>query len=782
MTATDAQAPRAPNTTTDTALALGDVPDVTAPRETKGRYAYARYAAQNDHYVGFAQTWTKAVLFLLGRQWVKWDPAGRRYTTDTDVPAWQQQPVTNITYAVARTLAAKLSKTRPTLEVVPPSGDSDDREAAELGQAILVHLWRLLKTPQVLRRALMWYLCAGQVYLRVHWDPEAGGRAPLTVKVPHPTDDKAENVDCPCGPDGEPLTTPDGAPDLEGEAALHPRGEIALGIEDPLSVRFDPEATDAEDAREMYVAKLWTRARAARHFKVPPESLGTPDAGERQMYADLLSAAASGPSTGTSGSFGARNDGLGASQDGALGDRVLVIEYYHRPDPDADRPEGAHWITCGRTVVWPPLDDADYPTGEAPLPNGFWPPLIPVLSLPIPGQPQAMGILPQVVPLNERYNALDGKILEHEVTMAMGGKWIVHPADKSLVITSDPAQVMASKGYAEGKPPIQAELKPLPAEVYAERAVIWDSIRTITAMSEVELGKKPEGVSAGRAFLVLQEVTDSVLGPDLQAWENALEEVGRRQLVLAQRHYREQRSIEIRGERGQWEVRSFSGTDLVDGMNVRVQTSSSFPWSASAQQDVKLNILAAFPGLVTDAATGKVDQERLAQFLDVGGSGLQTFESDEDEDLVEVQSEHSMFCAYDPRRGEQQLPQVAFWQDHAKHYHAHCRFMKRDRARFNRMHPVAQQAFLTHMQQTLATIDGQAEILAGAQQPPAPPAGAPGAPGDPNAPTDGAPTDAPPVGGMGGGTGTMTANERPTLNAADLASADVGGEPAYAGA
>jgi hypothetical protein len=45
---------------------------------------------------------------------------------------------------------------------------------------------------------------------------------------------------------------------------------------------------------------------------------------------------------------------------------------------------------------------------------------------------------PQIVPLNERFNYVDGKILEHEVTMAMGGKWIVHPSDKNLKITSTP--------------------------------------------------------------------------------------------------------------------------------------------------------------------------------------------------------------------------------------------------------------------------------------------------------------------------------------------------------
>ena len=145
---------------------------------------------QGDHYVGFYQTWVKTILFLLGRQWLKWLDGKRRYTTDTDVPAWRQQPVTNVVYAVYRTLATKLTKLKPTLEVGAAVRrlERPARESARLGQSILVHLWRLLKVPAKMRRAIGWFLCTGQVYLRVHWDADAGRRVPLTqlVEVPNP--------------------------------------------------------------------------------------------------------------------------------------------------------------------------------------------------------------------------------------------------------------------------------------------------------------------------------------------------------------------------------------------------------------------------------------------------------------------------------------------------------------------------------------------------------------------------------------------------------------------
>ena len=719
-----------------------DAPPPPKPGEVdkRGLYSFARYTVQNDHYVGYYQTWAKTILFLMGRHWLKWLDGPRRFTTDTDVPPWRQQPVTNLVYAIYRSIATKMAKQKPTLEVVPPSGDSDDREAARLGQSILQNLWRHLKKPKKIRRGLGWFLCTGKVYLRVWWDPEAGKMVPLTtlVEAPdpefvpqpnvtgpdgamNPVDQEPPTIDRPVAVDsktGQPRMRKVMRKDLDGtdvedeeydfdaEPELVPEGDIAFDIEDPMAIRFNPDATDEEDATEMYVGRLWPLKDAAKHFGCKEEDLRAGDDSDRMEFDDLLSAAAVSTGWNTNNVFGGV---LGTDQSVAIGARCLVVEYYRKQDEQY--PDGRHWISVADKKVWPKDNDESFPAGEAPLPNGFWPPLVGVSSLPIPGQPQAMGVLTQVVPLNEQLNTLDGKIKEHEVTMAMGGKWVVHPADKGLKITSDPAQVLVSAGYAQGKPPVQVQLNALPSEIYAEREVIMDKIRNVASLSEIDMGKKPEGVSAGRAFLVMQEVTDSVLGPDLQAWEEALEEVGRRELILAQRHYREPRQIAIRGTKGQWEVRSFMGADLTDGMDVRVQVGSSFPWSKSAQWDTRLDVLHTFPTLVTDPQTGAFNAEQFAQFMDTGNSGLAAFETDENADLVEVQREHAQFEVIDPAKGEQQVPQIAFWQAHAKHLEAHYDFMKRDRGRFDRWTPEAQDAFIAHMQEHARAVDEIAQGL-----------------------------------------------------------------------
>jgi hypothetical protein len=782
----------------------------------------ARWAAQNDHFIGFYKTWTRAVNFLIGEHWrTKWDGTSMSWTTERDIPPWHQQPVTNMTFAVYRSALAKLTKQKPTLEVVPPSGDSEDKEAAELSEALLTYLWRYLRKPQKLPVALGWMLVTGQTYIRVGWDPEAGQPKPRTIPMQRPkqplgADDSAiasptsaddtdaqaqgdaemEDVDVAADENGDPYLKDSNDPesvDFEREPEMEPTGEICFEVVSPLCVRLNPEATSIDDADEMYVGTLWPKKKAAAHFKINEDLLGGADesAESQALHVDLMSETAAGFPR----SWADRSSSGGVSQQNAIGDRVLVVEFYAKQS-DAF-PKGRHWISCGAVKVWPPVavtgakatpvdaptndadaataisaandakpinegegpgddgEDPDFPNGEAPLPFGFWPPLVPILDTPIPGQPTALGVIPQIVPLNEQLNVLDGKIAEKHVMDSTGGIWFASPEDRGLTITSEPGQVIYSKAMGrrgQAFAPFQATMHPLPEPVYRERDVMTQKVIMVSGLSGLDLSQKPAGVTAGRAFLVMQETSDSVLMPTLFSVEAALEECGNRELIIAQQKYSEDRTIAIRASDGKWLFRSFNKADLRNGHDVRVQVGSSFPWSKSAQWDARMQFLEAVPGLYTDMATGKVDDAKLAKYLDTGTPGLGAFESDEDEDLVEIQREHSMFEVFDPTTpdGSHQVPQIAFWQNHPVHLQQHYNFMKKDFARFQRWSDSAKQAFMEHMQLTAVAVDDVANKMMGG--PPGAPGGAPpGAdPGaDPNAPPGAAPGGAPPVGAPG---------------------------------
>lgn len=714
-------------------------PKADDTREEKAHYVLARYAVQNDHYNGLYQQWIKPIFFLVGKQWVTWNLTQFTYSTDTDVPPWKQQPVTNWTFAVFRTLMAKMTKQKATVEVVPPSGDSEDREASQLGQALLEFFWRYLKSPQKCLRAIGWLLATGNVGFGVDWDTEAGELRARTVLVEVPDDTnpgQTTDVECAADEHGEPLrrkprdetdkALDGGDPyDLEAEPEVESIGDVALDVVDPLSYRWNPEATSEDDADEFFEASMWPKQRVCTEFDVAEDDIqsGGAEAGDRrQAIDDMLSSV----TAGAPDPFNTKGNQPGSRRTDTQSDRVLVIKYYRNKNTKEGFPNGRHWITAGGTQVWPKENDPEYPNGEAPLPFGFWPPRVAVVDCPIPGQPQGLGVLSQVVPLNEKYNFMDGKIGEYHVTMAMGGVVWVTPADKGIRITSEPGQVKVSKGYAElGKPPIRETLTALPAPVYAERALIAQNLNAIAGVSQLDMGQRPEGVSAGRAFLVIQEASDAAIMPTLQAMERAIEEIGRRELVIAQQKYTEARTIKVKGEQGKWQYHTFVGADLRDGADVRVQAGSSAPWSKAAQWDGKMQMLTGLPGLVVNPQTGEVNEEKLARYLDSGVPGLGAFESEGDADLIEIDREHDMFEEYDPsdRNKSNQLPQLGFWQNIPKHQYYHFEFMKKDRARFEKWSPAAQMAFMEHMRETTQAVAEIAQNMTPPAQPALPAGG-----------------------------------------------------------
>jgi hypothetical protein len=752
-------------------MAKQPLPELDATPEKKGQYTLANWAVQDDHYRGLSQQWSKAILFIVGKHWNIMNERSGVYEPDVDVPAWRQQPTTNITFAVFRAYIAKLLKNRPTTDVVPPSGDSEDREAALLGEAVLQFFWRYLKTPQTLKRAVAWFVATGNVYFNVDWDEDAGKLKPRTVLVEHPNPDHDPNdplsdetvdVECACDEngeahrrdpeDGESPAYDGGRPyDFDREPDVEPEGEVDLSIDDPFSVRYNADATTPEDATEWFIGRLWPKTTAAQAFDISVADIGPGNdaEGERELIDDHLSRLTSGAPDPFRSPLSGRP---GTDQSLGIGPRVLVLYYYHKPDAKAGYPKGRHWITIGDKKVWPKENDSEYPNGEAPLPFGFWPPRVPLIDTPVPGQPQGIGVITQITGLNEQMDVLDGKVMENHVTMAMGGVWFVAPEDKGMVITSEPGQVKVSKSMGirgRAGAPFQAQLQAMPEQVYRERDVIQNKVLTVSGLSQMDLSQRPEGVSAGRAFLVLQEASDAAVMPSIMALETAIEEIGRRELAVVQQKYTEERTIQIRGDRGRAEFRSFKGSDLRDGLDVRVQAGSSAPWSKSAQLDIKLSTIQAVPQLVLKP-DNSVDMQKFEKFMDVGATGLSAFASDEDPDLVEIEREHSMFEAYDPSKGSNELPQLAFWQTHPIHLKQHYDFMKRSRNRFNRWSPDAQQAFLNHMQETAQAI----EEMVGQLQTAAPPGGAPGQPGQQGAPPDaqgGAPDGAAAAGGAAPG-------------------------------
>jgi hypothetical protein len=138
--------------------------------------------------MGHYEDWTKTILFLLRKMWWNFNRKKRRWLADTNVPPWRQQPVNPILFAVYRAWIAKVTKQRPKVDVIPPSGDTDATQSAELAQS-LVEDWHIrLRQAAKDKQMLSWVFSTGGSWRGVDWDPQGGRVAPRTalVDVPDP--------------------------------------------------------------------------------------------------------------------------------------------------------------------------------------------------------------------------------------------------------------------------------------------------------------------------------------------------------------------------------------------------------------------------------------------------------------------------------------------------------------------------------------------------------------------------------------------------------------------
>lgn len=655
---------------------LPDYPDdESAPEESYAEYARALWDEQEDAQRPLHMVWTQAMLFLTGRQW--WEPSPRSGTwTPPTTPSWREQPVSNLCLAYFRTALAKATKVRPAWQVLPASSDPKDIKAASLAEEVLEAKWAELKMAKKLRKAVAWTLTTGNAFLYPFWNTSTGKITPLTIEreVPEMGPDgqqvgtRTERV--PADADGNPILDKEtGLPDMAAEPAMVDEGDVDLRVYSPFQVRVNAEAEDEDDVTFVLIAEVMSLREIAAAWPEKATEVKAEDVGSLEEHERLMGAVIGGADTQLQSSHDQRSRDL---------QKALVLHYHERPTPEY--PDGRYWCCANKDVLLVP---------PGPLPDGIWPAVIHMTDVPIPGRYYAQATMEAVIGINREYNSVNGAIKEHHNLMAKG-KWIVEKGSgvKKGVITTQPGQVIqVNPGFKIE----QAEIKPLPAAVYQERERILTDFEMVSGIHKVSMGKPPPGVTAGVAFLQLQEADDTDLGPFLAMLEEAVAQAAGAFLKMIQANYTDERLIAVSGPNRRHTVRSFRGSDLEGAVDVVPVAESSFPWSKTARQNMLMELASQLPQLFTDPETGQFDSAKFAKALPVGG--LESVAYEADDDVLEAHREEEMFEAFGIESME--IPMVEWWQDHEVHYAQHTRVLKS--ATYKEWPPEAQQAFQQHV-------------------------------------------------------------------------------------
>ena len=660
--------------------------DGRAGQQSYSLYTRALWDEQNEGLRPLHETWVQNLLFLASKQWLR-NHQGQ--FLPQIVPDWREQPVTNICLPFFKTFLSKATKNRPAWAVVPQSADPDDVHSTELAEEVLEAKWTELKLGRVIRRAVGWTIVTGNGFLYPYWNTSTGKMRKLEVEMEVPVYEEVDGekievgtevVLVPLDEDGDPKLGEDGRPSPNAEPHVVDMGDVGVRVLSPFQVRVNPEAEEDEDVTWFIIGEVMTLREIQQTW---PEAFD-PENELTVMAEDV--GALDDYNRAFAGIMGG-DQRAAPPQDMRAKDlhKALVLFYHEIPTPDY--PDGRYWICTKDVLLEKP----------GPLPEGVWPALIHLQDVMIPGRYHAASTFENIVELNREYNELNGQIKEHH-NLFIRGKWLVPKGSgiKKGAITTQPGEVIQ---YNPGFAPTQMELKPLPSAVYQERQRVLDDYQLVGGIHKVSMGAPPPGVTAGVAFLQLQEADDTDLGPFLAMLEESVASLTSAVLQIIKERYTEERLVYVAGPNRKFQVRAFRGSDLSGAIAVVPVAESSFPWSKTARQSMLLTLAGQMPELFQDPETGQFDKAKFAKMLPIGG--LDQFVSSEDIDVQEALNEEELFASY----GEESraLPEVGWWQDHEVHFNQHVRILKsRKHLDWNEE---AQAAFLQHVQATMAARD-----------------------------------------------------------------------------
>ena len=525
--------------------------------------------------------WWNNIAMVAGDHYSRYDP-GKAQFEDKD-PNWtvalsDKKPriVVNHSLSVARTELAKLTKSRPIMDVIANSDDPRDIAATKVSKSALDYAEWKFKLPKLSKEAMWWSIVCGVAGMYVGWDY---------------LDDSAGNFEFIIDPlTGEPTFNPDREKQLErmvaagdlDESQLQkesaPLGEIEYGVFSPFQLLPDPAAISFSKLNDLItveivdvdVLKGWYGKAAAR---INPEktNLGTM---ERIM---MQRAGVANPAYYSTG----------INDNAAYVYTYWLVPNYYR---------GNNLLKDGIYFRWcqgKELDSSDaFPFADGRIPFAFFEHI-----------PSATTIWPdsniaQIRGLNLEIDKTTSQLIESKDFMS-NPMWILATQHKIKgQIKNVAGGIVRYVHVPNVPPPAPIQGLSMPAQVESLLAGMREQILDVSGQSEVSRGNVPTGVRSGVAVAYLQEEDDTKLGPTVDNMEQATALMGSLTLSRFSQFYTVPRIIRFYRSDGKFDAIKFKGADVADNTDVICQPGSAMPKMKAARQQYTLELVSL--GILTD--------------------------------------------------------------------------------------------------------------------------------------------------------------------------------------
>lgn len=617
------------------------------------------------------RSWLINIAHFLGLQNFDIDQVGLSNFDVNLLAAAKDQFTANHIFRIVLGQVARLSASKPEMDVTPKSPDIDDQHGAKVGAHFLAHWDDVFRSRLERLNINFWTSLCGNAFVRTDFNPN-GGRTRSLYRSPF---------------DGSLLDATrlseqerqwlDSLPETAQSREDRKEGRLEEEVLAPFQVRVPGTYPTLDEMPWLMIEHNRSIDWLWDNYPKQAKDIRPDDAAAQygQAYWRRLSSLASRYG------FTLGNADLGW-------DNVTVRELW--VPPSGRVPKGAR-IVATKDVL---LANDPHPFAERDMrdENGdvirF--PVEHFVYAPCPGRFWGISLVEQLIGPQREYNEVRRQNIK--IRDVMGTPiWLV---SKRSEISSYRMETGDVWEYNDNAP--KPELVPAPPasglhETTKEAALL--DLQTISAQSEASQAQVPTGVRSGIAIRALQEKDQMVIGPTVDVAEVAWGRVGQRRLLLTHAFVDTPTLIRIYGEFRQSDIAIYKGSDLNGNVFVRVRQGSMMPRSKADTQSMMLELLQL--GAINPM--NPKHSRMMWQAFEVGSADQLFLEEDLDRRRQKIENQMFLRPAVDRVTGQPQpFPDVQDYDDHAAHIEELMFFIKTDA--FETLPIARKMAVLAHKQ------------------------------------------------------------------------------------
>lgn len=511
----------------------------------------------------FELQWQLNMNFLMGNQYCQIGPSGEIEDEDKDY-YWQQREVYNHIAPIIDARLSKLSNMKPSMTVVPASGDERDIKTAKVSKKIVNSIYNKLAVSGMINQANKWSEVCGTSFYKVTWNSAKGSLI--------------------------------GKNDL-GKAISS--GDVEITVCPPFEIY--PESSSCADIND---CKSIIHARAY-HIEDIKNIWGVEVEGSDVNVFSLDNSNISD----TFGFFGENKRYI----NGTRKDYAIVIERYEAPT--VEFPNGKLTIIAGNKLVY--LGDLPYINGNE---GERCFPFIKQTSIEQPGLFWGVSIIERLIPIQKSYNTIKNRKHEFMNRLSMG----VLTVEDGSIDTENLEDEGLSPGkvivYRQGaNPPSFMSFDKIPVDFSSEEISLLEEFTTVSGVSDLMTNSVTKYANlSGTALQRLIEQDDSRIACTAESLKEAIKTMGKHVLRLYRQFASIPRLSKIVGDNGDIEVFYFNSSDISSD-DIVFETENEIGETTAQKRAMVFDLINA--GLLQDE-NGKLSNRMRVKALELLGFGV----------------------------------------------------------------------------------------------------------------------------------------------------------------